>query len=48
MYPDSGYKLAHAQLVCTRPFSPTFASVCLAGPDEVFPCKVGILNIKTG
>jgi hypothetical protein len=21
MYPDSGYKLAHAQLVCTRPFS---------------------------
>ena len=22
MYPDSGYKLAHAQSVCTRPFSP--------------------------
>ena len=22
MYPDSGYKLPHAQLVCTRPFSP--------------------------
>ena len=22
MYPDSRYKLAHAQSVCTRPFSP--------------------------
>ena len=22
MYPDAGYKLAHAQSVCTRPFSP--------------------------
>ena len=22
MYPDSWYKLAHAQSVCTRPFSP--------------------------
>ena len=22
MYPDSGYKLAHAQSVCTSPFSP--------------------------
>ena len=22
MYPDSGYKLAHEQLVCTRPYSP--------------------------
>ena len=34
MYPDSGYKLAHAQSVCTRPFSPRWE-----GPgDEHIPC----------
>ena len=33
MYPDSGYKMTHAQSVCTRPFSRG------EGPgDEAIPC----------
>ena len=34
MYPDSGYKLAHAQSVCTRPFSPRWER-----PGDEARCK---------
>ena len=39
MYPDSRYKLAHAQLVCTRPFSPG-----REGPGDEANNIVHILN----
>ena len=42
MYPDSGYKLAHAQSVCTRPFSPRWE-----GPGDeasMSPDLLGLLG----
>ena len=42
MYPDSGYKLAHAQSVCTRPFSPRWE-----GPGDEASLALYIARIVT-
>ena len=41
MYPDSGYKLAHAQSVCTRPFSPHWE-----GPGDEARMDQDILEVQ--